>query len=138
MLLPSGDHAREVLALLDRVGIGDKIYHRTDTLSGGKQQRVAIARALYQKPAALLADEPVSAVDPARARDTVALLSQISEEENLTLVMSLHNLELAREFFPRLAGLRQGAIAFDQNAADLGDDAFHQLYALSDAEMLED
>ena len=129
---------REVHRLLERVGIPEKLFERTDRLSGGQRQRVAIARALYQEPEALLADEPVSAVDPARARDTVALLRSISREEGLTLCVSLHNLALAREFFDRLVGLRRGRVVFDRPTAALDDDDFAQLYRLDDDEILAD
>ena len=122
--------AAEAHRILERVGIEEKLYERTDRLSGGEQQRVAIARALYQKPVALLADEPVASVDPARARDTVALLNDIAKEGALTLVMSLHNLELAREFFPRLIGLREGRVAFDAPTDEISDDQFRELYRI--------
>jgi phosphonate transport system ATP-binding protein len=72
----------------------------------------------------------VSSVDPARARDVVELLTSISRERRLTLVMSLHNLELAREFFPRLVGLREGRIAFDRPSADVTPHEFRALYDL--------
>ncbi len=106
--------------LLKRVGIEEKIFQRADHLSGGQQQRVAIARALYQQPSAILADEPVSAVDPERARDLVALLSTLAKEEGVTLVMSLHDLTLARQFFDRVIGLRDGRVVFDGRADDAG------------------
>ena len=138
MLIPSRTDLATVHALLERVGIPDKLFARTDTLSGGQRQRVAIARALFQEPEALLADEPVSSVDPARARDTVALLTSISAEQSLTLCMSLHNLELAREFFPRLVGLRAGRVIFDRPSAEIGDAEFHALYDLGDDELLAD
>jgi phosphonate transport system ATP-binding protein len=138
MLLPSRRELERVHAILERVGIPEKLFERTDTLSGGQRQRVAIARALYQEPQALLADEPVSSVDPARARDTVALLASISAERSLTLCMSLHNLELAREYFPRLVGLRAGRVVFDRRADEIGDAEFHALYDLDDREMLAD
>lgn len=138
MLSPPRAELERVHALLERVGIPEKLFARTDTLSGGQQQRVAIARALYQRPDALLADEPVSSVDPARARDTVDLLTSISTEHDLTLCMSLHNLELARAYFPRLVGLRGGRIVFDRASADIGDAEFHALYELDKGEMLAD
>ncbi len=138
MLLPRRGDLEVVHGLLDRVGIPEKLFARTDTLSGGQQQRVAIARALFQDPEALLADEPVSSVDPARARDTVALLTSISSEQQLTLCMSLHNLELARAFFPRLIGLRAGRIVFDRPSAEIGEAEFHALYDLAADEMLAD
>ncbi len=138
MLFPSKADVQRAYALLERVGIAEKLFERTDRLSGGQQQRVAIARALYQDPVALLADEPVSSVDPARARDTVALLTRISREENLTLCMSLHNLELAREFFPRLVGLRAGRVVFDEPSENLSSTEWDALYDLARDEMLAD
>ena len=124
--------------ILERVGIPEKLFHRTDSLSGGQQQRVGIARALFQEPRAILADEPVSSVDPARARDTVSLLTEICRERGVTLVMSLHNLELAREFFPRLVGIRGGKITFDHGAETVDDECFHRLYDLEEGEMMSD
>jgi len=138
LLLPGRKAATQVYEILRRVGIPEKLYERTDHLSGGQQQRVAVARALYQRPVALLADEPVSSVDPARARDTVALLTRISREEGLTLCMSLHNAELARTCFPRLVGLRGGRIVFDRPAEEVDDASFRALYDLTEAEMLAD
>ena len=91
-----------------------------------------------QDPAALLADEPVSAVDPARAHDTVGLLRDVSRERGLTLVMSLHNLELAREFFPRLVGLRHGRVVLDARSEEIDDEEFRELYRLDREELLVD
>ena len=134
MLLPSRAESLAVFELLSRIGIEEKIYERTSDLSGGQQQRVAMARALYQQPDILLADEPVASVDPARARDTMQLLTRVSQAEGLTLCVSLHNLKLAREFFPRLIGLRDGRVMFDSPAKELSDDSFRQLYELENAE----
>jgi phosphonate transport system ATP-binding protein len=128
-IFPSPECIADVYAILDRVGISEKLYEPVRRLSGGQRQRVAIARALYQHPRALLADEPVSSVDPARARDAVALLVEISRERKLTLCVSLHNLELAREFFPRLIGLRGARIVFDRSAG-VTDREFSALYDL--------
>ncbi|MHC4953906.1 MAG: phosphonate ABC transporter ATP-binding protein [Planctomycetota bacterium] len=135
---PRRDEVQAIHGLLQRVGIPEKLYQRVDSLSGGQLQRVAIARALYQEPEALLADEPVASVDPARARDTVALITRIAREEGLTLCVSLHNLDLAREYFPRLVGMRGGRIVFDCQSADLSDHDFRELYALTAEEILQD
>lgn len=116
--------------LLKRVGIEEKIFTRVDQLSGGQQQRVAIARALYQQPCAILADEPVSAVDPERARDLVELLTSLAKEEGVTLVMSLHDVALARQFFERVIGLRDGKVVFDGRADEEG---VRNLYRLGKA-----
>ena len=137
MLWTPGTLEHEVHEILERVGIAEKLYDRTDTLSGGQRQRVAIARALFQKPIALLADEPVSNVDPARARDAVQLLAEICSDSGLTLCVSLHNLDLAREFFPRLIGLRRGRVVFDSPTRQLRQEQFDRLYDLDAAELLD-
>ena len=129
-LLPASADVEQIHAILERVGIAEKLYERTDRLSGGQQQRVAIARALFQEPLALLADEPVSSVDPARAHATVSLLTNLSKEDGLTLCMSLHNLELACEFFPRIIGLRGGRVVFDGAPDDLDKDSLDGLFEL--------
>jgi phosphonate transport system ATP-binding protein len=87
---------------------------------------------------ALLADEPVSSVDPARAQDTVGLLTELCRERRLTLCVSLHDLELARRFFPRLVGLRHGRIAFDTATQALRREEFEALYHLAPEELLVD
>jgi len=112
-LFPAAEVRERVFEILKRVGIEEKIYQRTDTLSGGQRQRVAIARALYQEAEVILADEPVSAVDPGRARDLVGLLNQLSEEDGRTLVMSIHQVKLAEELFDRMVGLKAGEVVFD-------------------------
>lgn len=121
--------AKEVHQLLERLGIGEKLYERVDHLSGGQQQRVAVARALYQNPRAILADEPVSAVDPERARNLIALLTRVSREENLALVTSLHDVELARKHFDRVIGLRGGEVIFDGQA---GESEVRELYHIAE------
>jgi phosphonate transport system ATP-binding protein len=137
-LLPAAATVREAHAVLRRVGIPEKLYERTERLSGGQQQRVAVARALFQAPEALLADEPVSSVDPARARATVDLLASLAGERGLTLVVSLHDLAIAREFFPRLIGLRAGRILFDRATAEIPEAEFQALYRLREHEILQD
>ena len=115
---PKLSEREEIFRILSRMGVEAKMYHRTDTLSGGQQQRVALSRTLYQGAKILLADEPLSAVDPARARDVLELLTSLSQEQGFTLVVSLHQLELAREFFPRLIGLKEGRVLFDGSPTD--------------------
>ena len=132
MLIPNKKEKHLVYDLLKRTGISEKIYDRTDSLSGGQQQRVAVARALYQQPAIILADEPVSSIDPTRARSLIRLLIQLSKEEGITLIVSLHNLELAKEFFPRLIGLRAGSLMFDSSPNELSEDECQKLYHIAD------
>lgn len=130
LLWPSREESRAAHALLDRVGVAEKLFERVARLSGGQRQRVAIARALYQEPKALLADEPVSSVDPARAEDTAQLLLDLCRERRLTLCASLHDLDLARRHFPRLVGLRAGRVAFDRPTRELDAATFRALYEL--------
>lgn len=128
-LRPPRQDLLEVHTLLERVGIPELMFRRTDRLSGGQMQRVAVARALYQRPRILLADEPVSSVDPTRARTTLALLTHLCREEGLTLCVSLHDPLLVREFFPRVVGLRDGRVVLDCDVNDLGDADLTALYA---------
>jgi phosphonate transport system ATP-binding protein len=129
-LRPSRRELEEVHQLLVTLGIGNKLFQRIDSLSGGEQQRVAIARSLYQEPGALLADEPLSALDPSRARETLELLTQLAADRNLTLVLSLHDIQLARDMLPRLVGLRGGQVAFDSPTSHVDDQAIMDLYRL--------
>ncbi len=138
LIFASKNKILEIHSILERLGIEEKLFETTSNLSGGQKQRVALGRALYQNPQAILADEPVSSVDPARAENLVQLLNQISQEENITLVMSLHNLELAKAHFPRLIGLRNGKVKFDSAPEDLNEHKFKELYTLSEREILDD
>lgn len=117
---------RDTLARLD---LADKLFERCDQLSGGQLQRVAIARVLYQRPALILADEPVSAMDPRLADHTLAVLVHEAQSRGVTLVASLHAVELALAHFPRIVGLREGRILFDRPACDIAPDDLAALYA---------
>ena len=117
---------------LERVGIGEKLYTRTARLSGGEQQRVALARLLVQNPRAILADEPVSSVDPARAEAMVALLTAVAEEEGKTLIASLHSVPLALAHFRRVIALRAGVVVFDRPASAVGAADLDTLYQLAE------
>lgn len=128
MLFPSSKVVEKVYGILDSVGIAEKIYERTDHLSGGQQQRVAIARALFQDPVILLADEPISSVDPIRAKATISLIKNICQKKGLTLCVSLHNLDLATTMFPRLIGLRDGQLIFDKTTETLQGNEISELF----------
>ncbi len=91
---------------------------------------MAVARALFQDPIALLADEPVAAVDPVRAKDVVQLITGLAAERELCLVTSLHDIQLAKEHFPRLVALREGKVLFDGPPGELGDEHYAAIYAL--------
>ncbi len=116
-------------AALARLNLDERLFDRCDRLSGGQLQRVGIARLLYQEAGLMLADEPVSALDPALARTTLEVLNADAQARGATLVASLHAVDLALECFPRVVGVRAGRIAFDLPAADVSDDLLHALYA---------
>jgi phosphonate transport system ATP-binding protein len=120
--------AAEALA---QVGIPEKLYERTDRLSGGQQQRVAIARVLIQNPTAILADEPISSLDPERSREILDLLRFLCIQQGKTLVTSLHAIEFARSYYQRIIGLRQGRILFDTPAEALSEAMIEELYKLN-------
>lgn len=128
-LLPFG-RADERIALeaLDRVGLLDKALTRVDNLSGGMQQRVGIARALAQQPDLILADEPVASLDPATARRVMELLRRVSQESGITLVASLHQVDLALEHADRIVGLAHGRIVYDGPADEVDDDDLRVIY----------
>ncbi len=107
------------LGHLDRVGLLDQAYQRADTLSGGQQQRVAIARALMQDPEILLADEPVASLDPESSEQVMSLIREIAMDEGLTVVCSLHQVDLALAWGDRIVGLRHGEVVLDTPADGL-------------------
>ena len=121
------EDARRALAA---VGIAEKLHARTDTLSGGQQQRVALARVLAQDPLAILADEPISSVDPERSREIMDLLRDLCQRLNKTLIVSLHTVEFAYSHTQRIIGLRDGRIAFDLPAAQVTPVMLSDLYKL--------
>ncbi|MFE5794257.1 phosphonate ABC transporter ATP-binding protein [Streptomyces sp. NPDC056503] len=103
----------EAMACLDRVGLADRAHDRAGSLSGGQQQRVAVARALCQRPRVLLADEPVSALDPAASEQVLALLAELAHAEGLAVLAVLHQPALAARHADRVVGLREGHVVLD-------------------------
>lgn len=116
--------------LLERVGIGPKLFQRTDSLSGGEQQRVAVARVLAQDPEVILADEPIASLDRENSRDVMDLLRDLSGEGRRTLVVSLHEVSYALSHCDRVVGIRGGRVQFDLPAGEVGEDRVEELYRL--------
>jgi len=119
---------REALENLDRVGLGDRAFQRADTLSGGQQQRVAIARTLMQRPRLLLADEPVASLDPESSAQVMDVLFRIVVEDQLTVICTLHQVELALGWAQRIVGLRDGRVVLDRAVDNLDQDAVMDVY----------
>lgn len=128
-LLPWSRHEKELaLTAIERVGLIDHALKRADQLSGGQQQRVGMARALVQTPRILLADEPVASLDPATSERLLALMRDICKSDGLTAVVSLHQVDFARQFADRIIGLAGGTVIFDGTPAQLSDDVVERLY----------
>lgn len=132
LLVPQDRHLAE--SALRRVGILDKIYEKTSNLSGGEQQRVALARLLVQNPRIILADEPVSSLDPARARQVLELMVKLTQEENQTLIVSLHSTEFIQSYFTRVIAVKAGRIFFDLPSKDLTAADLKAAYAMGETE----
>jgi phosphonate transport system ATP-binding protein len=119
---------RRALGNLQRVGLLAHAYKRADELSGGEQQRVAIARTLMQQPVMILADEPVASLDPKLSRVVLDILRRVCREDGITAVVSLHTLELTREYADRVVGLKEGQVAFDGPVRELSDALVESVY----------
>jgi phosphonate transport system ATP-binding protein len=124
---PGPRSSERVVAALAQVGLADRIGDRVADLSGGQQQRVAVARVLLQRPQLILADEPVSAVDPVTGRRVLGALLELADE-HATLLVSLHDVALARRF-PRIIALRGGAVVFDGRPEELEEAAVEEIYS---------
>jgi phosphonate transport system ATP-binding protein len=114
--------------VLDRLGIGAKDLDRVDKLSGGQQQRVGLARALMQEPQLILADEPVSSLDPATSKQIMDLLADFNKQDGVAVVCNLHLPSLAREYGSRIIALNAGRIVYDGPATDLSENELNSFY----------
>ncbi len=124
----SKDAKLRALGHLERVGLLDRAYQRSDTLSGGQQQRVAIARALMQRPEILLADEPVASLDPESSDQVMALIREIAADQGLTVVCSLHQVDLAISWADRIVGLRHGEVVLNTSTTGLSKAEVMEIY----------
>jgi phosphonate transport system ATP-binding protein len=113
LLRPFREPVREVTAILERVGLADKLFAPVGELSGGQQQRTAVARALYHGGDVLLGDEPVSAVDSVQARGVLDAINRAYP----TVVLAMHDVTLAMEFTTRIVAIREGSVVFDRPSA---------------------
>lgn len=114
---------------LERLDLTDKLFDRCDCLSGGQLQRVGVARVMYQEPQLILADEPVSAMDPVLSDLTISVLIAEAKKRNATLVSSLHAVDIALRWFPRIIGIRDGQVMFDLPSSEVGEAILKELYA---------
>lgn len=124
-------------AALEQVGLSEKAWDRADRLSGGQQQRVAVARTLAQGPRVVLADEPIASLDPRTGRAVMDLLRDACRDRGITLIVSLHQVDVAREYADRVVGMNDGRVVFDGPPADFDDDAVHEVYAAGPSKLPE-
>lgn len=113
---------------LQQVGLEDKVFEATAILSGGEQQRVAIARLLLQNPLIILADEPISSLDPANSNKVLSLITNLAKTEKKTLIASMHSVEFTKQYFDRIIALKNGEIYFDKKINQVTDEMFDELY----------
>lgn len=123
-------------AALTRVGIPQVVAQRSSTLSGGQQQRAAIARTLVQGAEILIADEPISALDPSSARRVMDVLADINAQDNITILVSLHQVEYARRYCKRTIAMRDGVIVFDGPSTALSNAFLAELYGSASEELV--
>jgi len=124
----SHDEIRSGIEALQRVGIQEQALQRASTLSGGQQQRAAIARTLVQGAKVVLADEPIASLDPESSRRVMEILARINREDRCTVVVSLHQVDVALKYCPRTVALRAGRVVFDGASVSLTPALLRELY----------
>ena len=122
-------------AALTHFDLAEKLFERVDRLSGGERQRVGLARTLLSPASLWLIDEPLSALDPTRARQAISVLLLAAEERRATVLATLHQVDTALEMFPRIVGLRQGRVVFDLARGEVGQRHLADLYAQHEDEL---
>jgi phosphonate transport system ATP-binding protein len=126
-LFSDEDYERASIALR-QVGLTEKMFERADQLSGGQKQRVAIAKTLCQRPKIILADEPVSSLDVATSRVIMEYFKKVNEKKNMTIMINLHDVNLAKKYCHRILALKDGEIIYDGSAGDLSDGLLKDIY----------
>jgi phosphonate transport system ATP-binding protein len=126
--LYSKDDKLQALESLHKVGILEKAYIRADQLSGGQQQRVALARTLSQNPSIILADEPVASLDPITANQIMKDFEKINKEENITILVNMHHVDLALKYANRVIGINNGEIIYDGPSKKITEDLLKKIY----------
>ena len=134
--LYSESEKRRALELLVRLGLEAQVHQRCDQLSGGQKQRVGIARALIQDPRLILCDEPIASLDPGAAKTIMDHLRRICDEDGITLLVNLHQVDVALQYADRIVGIRAGRIEFDGPPKKLNKKTVAQIYGSESEELL--
>jgi phosphonate transport system ATP-binding protein len=133
-----GSEIENALGALKVVGIEDHAHQRASTLSGGQQQRVAIARTLFQNCQVILADEPIASLDPESARVVMDLLARINKERQVSVLVSMHQVNVARLYCKRTIALNKGQVVFDGPTSALSSDFLRELYGSAARELIDE
>jgi len=126
--LYTAEEKEKAFDILDRVGLEDQVHKRCDQLSGGQKQRVGIARALIQEPHLILCDEPIASLDPGSAKKIMDRLQRISRDMNITILMNLHQVDVAIKYSDRIIGVREGRVVYDDDAKKLKKKTVAEIY----------
>lgn len=122
--------------LLEEMGLGAFCYNRAADLSGGQKQRVGIARAIMQRPKILLADEPIASLDPSSAKNIMDILAGLVKNKNITCIVNLHQLDVARKYATRIVGLSKGTVVFDGRPEGLTEAIIEKIYGTDSTNLI--
>ncbi len=136
--LYSEDEKRQAVAIVDKLGLSDQMYRRCDALSGGQKQRVGIARALVQDPRLILCDEPIASLDPGSAKVIMDHLRSISRDLGISVLVNLHQVDVAAKYSDRILGVRGGELVFDGEPERLKKRTVYEIYGTEDGELVGD
>ena len=132
------EEKEKAVAVLGMLGLEDHVYRRCDMLSGGQKQRVGIARALVQDPRLILCDEPISSLDPSSAKIIMDYLRKIQRELGITILVNLHQVDVAKKYAERILGFNGGHLVFDGPPKDLNKKTIHEIYGTEAGELIID
>jgi phosphonate transport system ATP-binding protein len=124
--------------VIGRLGLDDQIYKRCDALSGGQKQRVGIARALVQEPKMILCDEPIASLDPRSAKIIMDYLRDISQSMDITVLVNLHQVDVAVKYAHRIFGLNEGTIVFEGKPQELSKKQVYRIYGTEAGDLIDD
>lgn len=132
------EEKKQAFEILNELGLAEQAYKRCDELSGGQKQRVGIARAIMQQPRLILCDEPIASLDPKASRVIMDQLAMINQTKNITCIVNLHQVDVAKKYSKRIIGVTGGRIVFDGPSEALTDDIIHRIYQSGTADLITD
>ena len=134
----SEEEKRQAFGIIEILGLNDQIYQRCDQLSGGQKQRVGIARALVQNPKLILCDEPIASLDPSSAKIIMDHLKNICAKMNITVIINLHQVQVALKYSDRIIGINHGRVVFDGSPAELSAEQIYDIYGSDSGDLIID